>query len=116
MLDAQTAIDVLRLDADVSDSGLVGQLLQALPAWLEVSCGIPEQVTRADGEGDLAKTLEKCLLQLWYCPDGTDATRLQRAITSLAKTVRAQWATSAASPATPELMTYADVDSMLEEG
>lgn len=86
LLTIEEARATLRVDGEANDC-IIMPLLEALPAYINTLTGC-EQLGEAPD--DLAKTLAKFILQLWYNPDGTDADRLQRVIDSLAKTIKAR--------------------------
>lgn len=90
MISLQTALDVLRLDNDPSDTGLVASYVGALPRYIEGVTGVPYE-TVIDSDDELLETLEKFAVQLFYNPDGTDSVRLQAVIDSISSLVKARY-------------------------
>lgn len=89
MITEAQALDALRLDEDATDTGLVAHYIETLPAYIEVTAGVPAEEVR-ESDDKLLETLELYLLQLLYCPDGTDSDRLRKVTESLEKCVAAR--------------------------
>ena len=81
------ALDLLRTSEENTE--IVTALATSIPAYVEVMTGYPAELTAGSSPSEVVKPLCRFLLQLWYCPDGTDSTQLQRVIGSMAKTVKA---------------------------
>ena len=90
MIDTSTALDVLRLDEDLTVTGLVASYVGALPRYIESVTGVPYE-TVIDSDDELLETLEKFVVQLLYNPDGTDSARLQAVIDSISSLVKARY-------------------------
>lgn len=90
MITEAQALDALRLDVDPTTTGLVRRYLSALPAAIEAATGVPAEVVAGNSDLPLLEVLELYLVQLWYCPDGTDSDRLRIVIDSLIGTIKAQ--------------------------
>lgn len=88
MITHAQALDALRLDEDVTTTGLVQSYIDALPALIEAWTGVPATEIR-ESDDALLLALETFLVQLLYCPDGSDADRLQKTIDSLSGTIKA---------------------------
>lgn len=88
ILTLDEGLDVLRLDVDNTTTGIVEALIEAIPQYIETTCGVEWQ--KWDDLKPLVKTLAGFVLQLWYNPDGTDSNRLQTVIRSLSKSIKAE--------------------------
>lgn len=79
LITIQEARDALRVDGEDNDPIII-PLLEAIPAYLEVSTG---RAWDAEPVHPLAQTATKFILQLWFDPQGEDTERLKRTIDSL---------------------------------
>ena len=80
ILTIEEARDALRIDGTDNNQQITA-LLSAIPAYLEVTAGIPIQ----QDYSPLAKTAARFILQLWYFGDSADTDKLKRVIDSLLK-------------------------------
>ena len=79
ILTIEEAREALRIDGADNDI-IITPLLEAIPAYLEVSTG---KAWDDPTPSPLAKTAAKFILQLWYFPQSDEAKGLERAITGL---------------------------------
>ncbi len=77
------ARNVLHVDAGANDE-LISSLVEALPAYIEVTTGITES-TQANTIIPLVETVSGFLLTQWYYADHADDQALTRTINSLLK-------------------------------
>ena len=86
-LSVEDACDLLRVPDD--NAGVIQQHAASIPAFVEVTTGYPATTTDSDECDEAVRQLCRFVLLQWFNPDGTDATRLSRVISSLTKAVRA---------------------------
>lgn len=80
LLTIQEARDILRIDGSDNDV-IITPLLEAIPAYLEVSTG---RAWDTDSPiHPLAQTVTGFILQLWFDGQGPDTERLKRTIDGL---------------------------------
>ena len=77
------ACNVLHVDAGANDE-LIYSLIDALPAYIEVTTGITEE-TQSELTIPLVETVSGFLLTQWYYADHADDQALTRTINSLLK-------------------------------
>lgn len=70
----------LRVDGEENDE-FIEPLLISIPSYMEVATGY--NWNEGEQSHDLAKTVAKFILQLWFDPLGPDTERLKRTIDSL---------------------------------
>jgi hypothetical protein len=80
ILTIEEAREALRLDGADNDIVVI-PLVEAIPAYLEVSTGKAWDDTTPIHP--LAKTAAKFILQLWYFPQNEEADRIKKAIDGL---------------------------------
>ncbi|WP_067925721.1 head-tail connector protein [Alicyclobacillus shizuokensis] len=80
LLTMEQARDALRLDGTDNDA-IIEDLLNAISSYVEVATG--RRWDADDPIHPLAQTVAKFLLQLWYFPQDTNTTRLDKSIDSL---------------------------------
>lgn len=83
MLTLEKARDVLRIDGTDNDE-IIKPLLDTIPDYIELTTGLTKD--EQDNE-PLAETMEGFLLKLWYNAEQSDAQKLERVISNLAKTL-----------------------------
>ena len=77
------ACNVLHVDEGNNDE-LIYALIQALPSYLEVTTGLPENKQRYE---PLVETVSGLLLTQWYYADHADDQSLTRTINALLKAI-----------------------------
>ena len=82
------ACNVLHVDAGANDE-LIYSLIDALPAYIEVTTGITEE-TQSELTIPLVETVSGFLLTQWYYADHADDQALTRTINSLLKALSVQ--------------------------
>ena len=86
-LSDEDACDLLRVSED--NAGVIGQHVEGIPYYVEVVTGYPASLTIGENCDETVKQLCRFILQQWFNPDGTDATKISRVVTSLTKAVKA---------------------------
>ena len=86
-LDIEDACDLLRISEE--NAGIVEQIAEPIPFYVEITTGYPAALAKAEGCDETVKQLCRFILALWFDPDGTDATKLTRVVTSLTRVVKA---------------------------
>lgn len=84
-LTTEDACDLLRVGEE--SSGIIEALAAAVPEYIETVTGYPASRTETEPH-ETVKQLARFLLALWFNPDGTDATQLQRVVDSLTLAVK----------------------------
>lgn len=77
------ACQILHVDEGTND-GVIQALIDALPSYIEVATGLPEE--KQDNE-PLVDTVSGFLLTLWYFQDHADDQSLTRTIEALLKAI-----------------------------
>jgi len=86
----EEAREVLRIDGTDNDPQIIA-LVEAIPAYLEITAGYTASPKTADKEeasaefSPSAKTAARFILQLWYFGESSDTDKLQRVIDNLLK-------------------------------
>ncbi len=86
-LDESDACDLLRVSED--NIGIIEQHAETIPHFVEITTGYSADLCMGAECDETVKQLCRFLLQMWFNPDGTDATKIARVVTSLTKAVRA---------------------------
>ena len=86
-LSIEDACDLLRISEE--NAGIVEQIAEPIPYYVEITTGYPATCTIGIGCDETVKQLCRFILCLWFDPDGTDATKLTRVVTSLTRVVKA---------------------------
>lgn len=86
-LDESDACDLLRVSED--NIGVIEQHTETIPYYVEITTGYPAELAKGMDCDETVKQLCRFVLQQWFNPDGTDATKIARVVTSLTKAVKA---------------------------
>ena len=81
------ACDLLRVTPD--NAPIINAHISGIPSYVETITGYPATCTKSTGCDGMVRQLCRFILQLWFNPDGSDATQLTRCVNSLAKAVKA---------------------------
>ena len=86
-LSVEDACDLLRVPEE--NAGIIEQHAETVPYYVEIVTGYPAERIVTGDCSEVAKQLCRFILQLWVDPDGTDATKLTRVVTSLTRVLKA---------------------------
>jgi len=78
------AREILRIDGTDNDPQIVA-LVEAIPAYLEITAGYAASGKTVKKFSPLAKTAARFVLKLWYFGESSDTDKLQRVIDNLLK-------------------------------
>ena len=84
ILTVEEAREILRIDGEENDAQITA-LVEAIPAYLEVTAGYAASGKTVKKYSPLAKTAARFVLQLWYFGESADTDKLQRVIDNLLK-------------------------------
>lgn len=85
-LTTDEALDMLR--AGDESTQIVESLCHAVPEAVQAKTGYGAELMRGE-PSELAKLLGRFLIQMWFCPDGTDSERLRHVVDDLAHVLAA---------------------------
>lgn len=86
-LSVDDACDLLRVSTD--NAGVIQQHAETIPYFVEITTGYPAELAKGEGCDETVKQLCRFVLQQWFNPDGTDATKIAHVVNSLTKAVKA---------------------------
>ena len=78
------AREILRIDGTDNDTQITA-LVEAIPAYLEITAGYTASGKTVKKYSPLAKTAARFILQLWYFGESADTDKLKRVIDNLLK-------------------------------
>lgn len=82
----QEACDLLRVSEDNAD--LIQSMAVGIPMTVEMTTDYPADCVASYNCDPMVQQLCRFILTLWYCPDGTDVSKLARVIDSMSFTVK----------------------------
>ena len=92
-LEVEDMADFLRVGEE--SYAILEALGRAVPDFVEATTGYDASLVAGECPSQTVRQLARFLIQLWHCPDGTDARQLRQAVHSLTCVVKAQQAAGA---------------------
>lgn len=86
-MDIEDACDLLRVSSD--NAGVIEQHADVIPHYVAIVTGYPACKAASLACDETVKELCRFILLQWFNPDGADANKINRVVTSLTKAVRA---------------------------
>lgn len=86
-LTVEDACDLLRVPED--NGAIIQQHAETIPYYVEIVTGYPASLCAGMACDETVRQLCRFILQQWFNPDGTDATKLARVVNSLTRAVKA---------------------------